>query len=194
MSDVLIEEKIIAEKTFIEQVIREAAAKAGLENVVLYSADIKSIALPKPRLEFQFLPDSYIPTGRKIAKRREAIRDGEGVIRKQQVIVKELYEVDTPVMLYIIDNDDYRIGSLSRKLLLAFPKGVADTYNNWVRIRAVLGEWTGFQTTTLGKTMKRIEPIITRSYNIKVNFTWRLNEELVTPYIEHIELGVKNNE
>jgi hypothetical protein len=168
-------------KTFVEGVIRQAAAQTGIEKVVLHTAS--NLTLPKPRLEFEFLPETYIPTGRKIAKRKA---DGK------QIMVNERYEVDTPAMLYIIDNDDARIEHLSRKLVLSFPRGVADTYNNWVRIRAALAEWTGFKAPTVGLDAKRIEPLIERSYSVKVSFLWRLTYEEATPYIEQLDFtGVK---
>jgi hypothetical protein len=169
-------------KTFFEGLIKEAALKIGIEKVLLHTAT--SLTLPKPRLEFEFLPDSYIATGRKIAKRRE---DGK------QIIVHERYEVDTPAMLYVIDNNDERIERLSRELVMAFPKGVADSYNNWVRILPVVGEWTGFKAPTLGAELKRIEPIFERTYSVKVSFKWRLTYEQATPLLDNIEFTGVNH-
>jgi hypothetical protein len=169
----------MAEKSFIEALIRCTAANIGLEKVILRAES--NPTLPKPRLEFEFLQDSYIPTGRKIAKHSAA---GE------QIIVYERGEVDTPVMLYIIDNNDERIEKLSRELILMFPKGVADTYNNWVRIRPVLAEWSGFKAPTLGVAALRIEPVIERTFSVKISFTWRLTYERAAAYITDIRLGV----
>jgi hypothetical protein len=168
-------------KTFIEGLIKTAASKIGIEKVVLHT--VSNLTLPKPRLEIEFIPSTYIPTGRKIAKRQ---KDGK------QIIVNERFEVDTPAMLYIIDNDDARIERLSNELIMAFPKGVADNYNNWVRVTPVLSEWTSFKAPTLGDVAKRIEPMIERTFSVKVNFLWRLTYEQATAYITDINFtGVK---
>lgn len=168
-------------KDFIETVIREAACIAGVETVLL-KAKSSNITMPKPRVEFEFLPDTFLPTGKVIAKRRQ---------NDTEVRVHERYQVDSPVMLYLTDDNDSRLQQLSNALIMAFPKGVPDENNNWVRIKATGAEWQSKNAPVVGT--KRIEPIIERLRLIRVGFTWRLTYEQAVPYMTDIHFDVKEN-
>lgn len=168
-------------RAFIESVVRDAAGAAGIETVMLKAAS-SNITMPKPRVEIEFLQDTFISTGRVIGKRK---------MNGTEVRVHERYEVDSPVMLHLTDNDDSRVQQLSAGLVLAFPKGVADANNNWVRIKASSAEWRVKNAPVVG--IKRIEPLIERLRLIRVSFTWRLTFEQAVPYITDINFIVKEN-
>jgi hypothetical protein len=104
--------------------------------------------LPRPRIEVDFLPDSYTRTGRKLIVSR-----AKGV----QTIKKELYEIRFDLTAHVYAGTGSSFGSSSGEALggvsgdsagdaawlesfenafvAALPRGVNDQRGNWIQIR-----------------------------------------------------------
>jgi hypothetical protein len=109
------------------QIITGAAEAAGLPQDMVTDISAKDkLTLPRPRVEVDFLPDSYSRTGRKLDVRR-----AQGI----QTTKKELYEVRFDLTAHVYAEDPAWLEAFENDFVAAFPRGVEDQRGNWVKIR-----------------------------------------------------------
>jgi hypothetical protein len=109
------------------RIITDAARAAGLpEGRVMDVSAADNLTLPRPRLEVDFLPDSYTRTGRKLAVTRE---------KATQSTKKELYEIRFDLTAHVYAEDAVWLEAFEYDFVAAFPRGMDDARGNWIRIR-----------------------------------------------------------
>jgi hypothetical protein len=109
------------------QIITTAAQKAGLpEGRVMDVSASDNLTLARPRVEVDFLPDSFTRTGRKLH-----------VVRHQetQTIKKELYEVRFDLTAHVYADNAEWLEGFEYLFVAAMPPGVEDVRGNWIKVR-----------------------------------------------------------
>lgn len=103
-------------RNIIENTIKEAAVKAGLDiqNIMSLSA-ADNLTLPRPRIELNFIADIYTRTGKKLA-----VTKALGV----QTIKKELYEISIDVTAQIYADNATWLETFEHDFVVAFPRGI----------------------------------------------------------------------
>lgn len=154
-------------RNFAEQAIRQAAEKAGLDpsNVMDVSA-ADNLTIPRPRIEYQFLPESWKRTGRKLA----VIRNGKTQTRK-----RELYEVRLTMTANILAENDAWLSNFKREFVKAFPSGMNDSQGNFVKIRVQEASFSKPASKRVGKdaitVFTKVNDLLT------ISFVWRLTQD-----------------
>ena len=154
-------------RNFAEQIIRQAAEKAGLDpsNVMDVSA-ADNLTIPRPRIECQFLPETWTRTGRKLG----IIRQGRKQTRK-----RELYEVRLLSTANILAEDEAWLSAFKREFVKAFPPGANDDQGNFVKIRVQEASFTKPASKRVGKdaitVFTKVNDLLT------ISFVWRLTQE-----------------
>ncbi|CAK7024472.1 MAG: hypothetical protein DELT_02523 [Desulfovibrio sp.] len=165
-------------RDIINSTITEAATTAGLpENRVMSLSDGDNLTLPRPRVEIQFLPNSYRRTGRKLAVTRE-----NGV----QTTKKELYEVTLDVTANILAEDEQWLAAFEHDFTVAFPRGVNDSRGNWVKIRVEKATFTTPPAKRVGATEIKVFSKVNTLFALR--FTGRITEEEEARLMQHINV------
>lgn len=165
-------------RNFAEHAIKQAAEKAGLpqSNVMDVSA-ADNLTIPRPRIECQFLPESWKRTGRKLA----VVRNGKSQTRK-----RELYEVRLTVTANILAENDAWLSRFKREFVKAFPSGVNDDQGNFVKIRVQEAAFSKPASKRVGKdaitVFTKVNDLLT------ISFVWRLTEEETDNLIHAINI------
>lgn len=162
--------------TLARRIITETAVKAGIPESNIIDIAPDSITLPKPRLDIQFLPETAIKTGRKLAETRNA----DGVNN-----ILSLYEVRLSVACNIYTSTVDELEKLSGAFIKALPRKFADAENNIVKLWFASGQWKATGGTQIG--LKKIEPIKTRSRLIRIDFIYHVTTDRLTPYLKDFE-------
>lgn len=154
-------------QAFATEIITVAAHRAGLspERVI---AQVKkdNLTIKRPRLELQFLPESYTRSGRTLAYERT-----KNELRRK----RELYTVQLSVAANVLAEDRDWLSAFCYGFVAALPSGANDLRGNWVKVRA--------EKATFGKAPdKRVgDKVIEvfRRFNqlFDISFTWRVTEE-----------------
>ncbi len=152
---------------FATDIITRAAQQAGLSpDRVIAQVKKENLTLNRPRMELQFLPESYTRSGRTLAYERTKTE----LVRK-----RELYTVRLAVAANVLAEDRAWLAAFGYGFVAALPAGANDSRGNWVKIRA--------EKATFGKPPdKRVGGAVIEVFS-KVNelfdltFAWRVTEE-----------------
>lgn len=152
---------------FATAIIARAAQQAGLApDRVIAQVKKGNLTLSRPRMELQFLPESYTRSGRTLAY----MRTKTALLRK-----REVYTVRLSVAANVLAEDRAWLAAFGYGFVAALPCGANDSRGNWVQIRA--------EKATFGKTPdKRVGEAVIEVFS-KVNelfdltFVWRVTEE-----------------
>lgn len=112
--------------TFLCETIKNIALSAGLPKESVFSKSAKdNLTIPRPRLEYEFLPANYTKTGKKL-----------GISRTQTTKTRkvELYSVEQNVNCEVFANNEEWLADFRREFVKALPKGINDPYGNFVKI------------------------------------------------------------
>ncbi len=158
---------------FATDIITRAAQQAGLSpDRVIAQVKKDNLTLNRPRLELQFLPESYTRSGRTLAYERTKTE----LVRK-----RELYTVRLSVGANVLAEDRAWLSAFCYGFVAALPAGANDSRGNWVQVRA--------EKATFGKPPdKRVGEAVIEVFS-KVNqlfdltFIWRVTEERVQALI-----------
>jgi len=170
-------------RDLILQKVADAAETLGLsrERVMTKSAS-DNLTLPRPRLELDFLPETYTRTGR--------LHGGPGLSPGPRMqYKKELYEVSLPVAVQALADDEEWLKDFSWRLLSVLPRSFNDKRGNYVRLAATMGQWEGFEARRVGEAV--IEPIVRRGYLLHLTAIWRICQEELVTYVGKVDLNVK---
>lgn len=165
-------------RNFAEQAIKQAAEKAGIapEKVMDVSAS-DNLTIPRPRIECQFLPESWKRTGRKLG----IVRKGRTQTRK-----RELYEVNLTVTANILAEDNAWLSAFKREFIKAFPPGANDDQGNFVKIRVQEASFTKPASKRVGTSaitvFTKVNDLLT------ISFVWRLTQEETDNLIHRINI------
>lgn len=159
-------------------IITQAASAAGLPagRVMMLSAG-DNLTLPRPRVELEFLPESYTRTGRKLAISRAG---------DVQTTKKELYEVRLDLTANAYAADEAWLAAFCLAFVAAFPRGVNDTRGNWVKIRVEQATFTTPPAKRVGE--KEIKVFTKVNTLFALCFIWRVTKEEQEQLIKTIEI------
>lgn len=161
-----------------EQAIAAAAIKAGLaENLIMSLSEGDNLTLPRPRLEYAFLPASYRRTGRRLA----IIRD-----KAAQTTKKELYEARLEATAQVYAEDAAWLVNFEKEFIKALPRGVNDSDGNWIKILVQKATFGSQPAKRVGS--KEIKVFSKVDTLFALTFTGRVTEELVQQLITDIDI------
>ena len=166
--------------------VAEAAETLGMsrERVMTKSAS-DNLTLPRPRLELDFLPETYTRTGRLHGgPGLPGLSPGPGRMRYK----KELYQVSLPVAAQALADDEEWLKDFSWRLLSVLPRSFNDKRGNYVRLAAAMGQWEGYEARRVGEAV--IEPIVRRGYLLHLTAIWRICQEELVTYVGKVDLNV----
>lgn len=177
-------------QTFTLETIREAAEAAGMpEGRVMNLSRADNITIPRPRMELQWLPETFTRTGRLIGFSKIPGNNTAKTLKK------ELYEVSLDVSCNILTEDGAWLSNFIRLFLAELPRGKNDTLGNYVKITAQRGEWTNIPDNRVGLDTITVFPKAAEL--LVIRFIWRVTEEQQRQLITDITLtpkGVKYGE
>lgn len=169
-------------RDLILEKIRAAAETLGLDRTLVMTKSLSdNITLPRPRIELDFLPETYMPTDRLLG----AIPAGAA----QAKIKKELYQVSLPVAVHILADEPFWLKEFCYRLAAALSGGFNDSFGNYVKLRASQGQWEGFHLKRVGDAV--IDPIPKRVYLLHLNITWRITKDELVNYITKVNFETK---
>lgn len=155
------------------QIITDAAYAAGLpEGRVIRLVKKDNITLERPRIEIQFLPETYKRTGRKLG----ITRTKTDTRRK-----RELYEVTLQVLANVLAESESWLETFAYNFVARLPKGFNDKNENWVKVRV--------QKATFGRPPDvRVADDVIEVFKkanelFAITFTWRITMEEVETLI-----------
>lgn len=149
------------------EIITNAALAAGLpEGRVINQVASDNLTLDRPRLELQFLPETYTRTGRTLSSTRA---------KTERVRKRELYEVELSVAANILAEDDAWLSDFVYAFVAALPRGVNDKRGNWVKIRAEKATFGRPPDNRVGDEVIEVFHRINQLFDI--TFTWRVTTE-----------------
>lgn len=158
-------------RTLAHEVIRQAAEAAGLPQGRVTGQSVKdNLTLPRPRVEVQYLPETYTRSGRPLARQRD-MAPPYPVQRTR----RELYSVRLPVVAQVLADDDAWLDGFCPAFVAALPRGLDDERGLWVAVRVEKGDWEGYAAKRVGDAV--IAPIIKRARLFTIDFSWRLATE-----------------
>lgn len=153
-------------RAFALETLTNAAIKAGLEQTKIMDVSAAdNITIPRPRLEYQFLPETYIRTGRKLDIGRES---------GKQVLKKELYEVSLEVTANVLAEDPLWLANFEFDFVASLPRGGDDQRGNWVKIRVQKATFKNPPTKRVGETDIKIFNKLNTLFSL--TFTGRVTE------------------
>lgn len=154
-------------RELLQNVITQAAIKAGLpEGRVMGLSDGDNLTIPRPRIEIDFLPNSYRRTGRKLAVTRK-----NGI----QTTKRELYEVTFDLTANVLADNKQWLAAFETDFVVAFPRGVNDARGNWVKIRIEQATFTNPPAKRVGE--KEITVFTKVNTLFALRFTGRVTQE-----------------
>lgn len=167
-------------RDLILEKVRDSAELLGLPRErVMTKSEKDNITLPRPRIELDFLPETFTRTGRPLG----SIPVGAESFHQR----RELYQVSLPVAAQILFSDPARLKEFCYRLVAALPRGFNDAAGNYVKLRAHKGEWEGFTLKRVGDQV--IDPIVKRGYLLHLNVTWRVTGDRLLNYITEINFN-----
>jgi len=158
-------------RTLAHEVIRQAAEAAGLPADRVTGQSAKDNAtLPRPRVEVQYLTETFARTGRVLDRRREVT-----ATPPVQRTRRELYTVRLPVVAHVLADDDAWLDGFCPAFVAAMPRGLNDARGLWVAVRVQRAEYQGYAERRVGNAV--VAPFTKRSRLFTIDFTWRVATE-----------------
>lgn len=166
------------------RIIEAAAEAAGLpEGRVMDRSKADNLTIPRPRIELQWLPETYTRTGRKLGHLK-------GQIKGKRLLKRETYAAKLQVSANVLVDDPEWLAAFSVAFVRAFPRGVIDDSGNWITIRAEKAEW--LNTPAPRVDLETIRVFTNAAQLFVIGFTWRLTEEQEQQLIERINFELKS--
>lgn len=152
---------------FAKRIITAAAVTAGLpEGRVMDQSAADNLTIERPRIELQFLPESYRRTGRTLACRRTKTE----LVRK-----RELYVVELSVAAHVLAEDREWLAAFCYGFAAALPRGANDSRGNWVKIRADKATFSRPPDKRVGNAVIAVFERANQLFCL--TFTWRITAE-----------------
>lgn len=167
-------------QALVKDIIEKAALAAGLpEDRVINLVASDNLTLVRPRLELQFLPETYRRTGRSLAFERS---------KTERVRKRELYEVELSVAANVLAEDDEWLSAFSYAFVAALPNGVNDKRGNWVRIRAEKATFGKTPDNRVGDAIIEVFHYINELFDL--TFTWRVTRNEIEALIPAFTINI----
>lgn len=165
-------------RNFADNIIKQAASVAGLDNSrIMDVSAADNLTIPRPRIEFQFLPESWKRTGRKLG----VTRHGTTQTRK-----KELYEVRLDVTANILAEDETWLANFKREFVKAIPSGANDSQGNFVKIRVQQATFTKPPAKRVGTSAITVFTKVNDL--LSISFVWRLTQDETNILIHSVNI------
>lgn len=156
--------------TFIIKTITDAATIAGLTPTqIMETSEADGLTLPRPRLEYRFLPEVLTRSGKKLAIKRE---------NGKQTTKRELYTVKQDVLVNIfakVENAESWLAQFCPAFVAALPRGGNDAAGNWVVVRAHKATQSRPPVKRVGTTEIRVMERFSTLYQLQ--FTGRITAD-----------------
>ena len=166
-------------RNLILEKVRDAAGLLGLErDMVMTKSEKDNLTLPRPRIELDFLPETYNRTGRLL---------GAKAAGAENIIRKELYEVSLPIAAQVLAKEPDWLKEFCYRLVAALPRGFNDAAGNFIKLQAAQGAWEGFTLKRVGSQV--IDPIVKRGYLLHLNATWRITQDELVRYVTSVSFN-----
>jgi len=166
-------------RDLILEKVRDAAELLGLPRERVISKSLKdNLTLPRPRIELDFLPETYRRSGRLLGFKGSSAE-------YQKTLRQELYQVELPVAAQILADDPDWLKEFCYRLAAALPRGFNDALGNYVEIKAARGEWENFSVRRVGSTV--IDPIVRRGYILHLNAIWRVTADELLNFVKSVD-------
>ena len=164
-----------------KSVITAAAIAAGLpEGRVMDQTEKDNLTLVRPRVELQFLTESYKRTGKKL---------GIAYTKTALVRKKELYLVTLPVTAHVLADNRQWLGAFCHDFVAALPGGVNDSRGNWVKIRAEKAEFSRAPDKRVGESIIEVFTKVNELFSL--SFIWRITAEEAQVLIPSININLQ---
>jgi hypothetical protein len=161
--------------------VQEAAELLGLDRGRVMTQSLKdNITLPRPRIELQFLPETYQRTGRLLG--------GKHTGPAEMAVRKELYQVSLPIAAQILADDPEWLKEFCYRLAAALPRGFNDAAGNYVKLVSAQGAWENQAVRRVGSAV--IEPIVKRGYLLHLTATWRITAEELVNLVHKVDFKI----
>lgn len=165
------------------QIISKAAEAAGLPTGrVIDISKADNLTIPRPRIELQWLPESYARTGRKLGHL-------PGPEKGKRLLKKEVYTAKLQVSANLLAEDAAWLAAFAPAFVGAFPRGVNDAAGNWVSIQVERAEWLNTPAPRVG--LEKIQVFTKLAQLFVIGFSWRLTAEQEQQLIERVEFKHK---
>ena len=165
-------------------IITTAAQAAGLpEGRVMNLSASDNLTIPRPRIELQWLPETYTRLPRKLGHL------WPGADRKTRLLRRELYQVKLEVSANILAEDPAWLSAFSAALIAELPNGVNNAAGNWVLIAAQRGEWLNQPEKRVG--LDAIKVFERAALVLIISFVWRITRDELQRMITDITLKHK---
>ena len=169
---------------FTTAIIEAAARSAGLpEGRVMSLSKADNLTIPRPRIELQWLPETYTRLPRKLGHL------WPDASKKTRLLKREIYRVKLDVSANILTEDAVWLSAFTAAFVAALPKGMNDERDNWVLITAQRGEWLNQPEKRVGLDV--IKVFDKASQILIISFTWRITREEMQQMITDITLKHK---
>lgn len=170
-------------RDFSENIIKAAAQASGLApDRIINLAKKDNLTLARPRLELQFLPETYTRTGRTLAFTRTRTH----LLRK-----RELYEVQQSVAANVLAEDKNWLASFCYDFVVNLPSGANDARGNWVKIRADKASFSKAPDKRVGEEVIEVFSKVNQLFDL--TFTWRVTSEeaqaLIPTFTINVNMG-----
>lgn len=168
--------------TFIIQSITAAAVAAGLtQQNVMEISDADNLTLPRPRVEYRFLPEALTRSGKKLSVTCEG---------NTQTTKRELYTVKQDVLVNIMapaENGEAWLAQFCPTFVAALPRGANDNHGNWVMVRVNQATQSRPAVKRVGTSEIRVMERLSTLYQIQ--FTGRITAEETVNLIPHATIN-----
>ena len=117
------------------EVITQTAEQLGLPPGRVFFEGKDNLTVPRPRIELQFMGETYRHLVRNLGISR--IRTEDGYI---QELKREIYTVREQVGVNVLADNEAWLKEFSKQFVKEFPRGRNDASGNWVKLRAASAE------------------------------------------------------
>lgn len=203
---------------FSENIIKAAAQASGLApDRIINLAKKDNLTLARPRLELQFLPETYTRTGRTLAFTRAcekpfgptscgalkeaspengvsgSLRCAAGAVPGAMKLwrKRELYEVQQSVAANVLAEDKNWLASFCYDFVVNLPSGANDARGNWVKIRADKATFSKAPDKRVGDEVIEVFSKVNQLFDL--TFTWRVTsgeaQALIPTFTINVNMG-----
>lgn len=163
-------------------IIQTAAEQAGLPADRVFTQSLgDNLTLPRPRIEVQYLPETYRRTGRRLS----ASRDTEAMPPVQRA-TRELYEAKLETVANVLAEGDEWLDAFALAFVAALPRGVNDARGLWVAVRVQKASFVGHAEKRVGGSA--VSVFSKRARLFTIDFTWRVTQEEVAALLTDITI------
>lgn len=167
---------------FIIKTLTETAVAAGLlPNAIMEISAADGLTLPRPRLEYKFLPEILTRSGKKLSITRE---DNTQTTKREAYMVKQdvLVNIFAPV-----EDAEQQLVVFCRAFVAILPRGGNDAAGNWVSVRVNKATQSRPPVKRVGTSEIRVMERLSTLYQLQ--FTGRITTDETVSLIPDVTIN-----